>query len=120
MLNLLPRKEFEITLEDGKVIKGKFGTWALRRLTEKRKVSLADSGAILNTLPGILDFILAAVEYVSRKNNEGFGYTDIDVSDWMDEIGGIDGTEFGKLISHMNSDTKETEEEKKTEVATGP
>lgn len=113
-LNLLPRKHFEITLEDGKVIKGQFGTWALKRLTDKRKVTLQDSGAILNTLPGLLDFILCAVEYTSRKNSEGFAYTDLDVCDWVDQLGGVSAAAFAELTKHLNDEEPEAEEEKKT------
>lgn len=116
-LNLLPRKEFEITLDDGKVIKGKFGTWALRRLTDKRGATLQESGAILNTLPGLLDYILYAVEYVSRKNQQGFAYSDIDVSEWIDEMGGIEGAEFGNLTRHINGEETPAEEKK---TATDP
>lgn len=119
-LDLLPRKEFTITLEDGKILSGKFGTWALKRLTEKKKTTLQDSGALLNTFTGLLDYILYAVEYMARKNSEGFAYNDMDVSEWVDQLGGVDGADFSKLVIHMNNEVKESDQEKKTEVIAEP
>lgn len=112
MINLLPRKEFEITLSDGTVIKGKFGTWALKRVTDKNKTSLQESGALLQTLSGLLDYIKAAVEYNFIKKGETCPYNDVDVADWIDEIGGISSENMNLLVRHMSEET----EEKKTET----
>lgn len=119
-LNLLPRKEFEITLDNGTIIKGKFGTWALKRLCDKRKATLQESAVILNSFGGIIDYILTAVEYVSRKNNEGFAFADTDVCEWIDELGGVGNANFASLVNHTSDEsaatTDEPDAEKKTDI----
>lgn len=112
-INLLPRKEFEITLDDGTVIPGKFGTWALRRLTDRYKVSLTDANKVLGTLSGLLDYLLCAVEYSARKNSQPFSYTDFHVAEWVDELGGIGSENYINLMKHTEEET--LVEQKKTE-----
>lgn len=112
-LNLLPRKCFEITLEDGSIIKGKFGTWALRRFCDKKNLTLEQAGEKLRDLTGFADYLLYSVEGEMRKSGEACPYTDIQCCDWIDQLGGISSELFIKLISHTNDET--TNEEKKTE-----
>lgn len=118
MINLLPRKEFEITLLDGTVIKGQFGTWALKRYCDKQKLSLSEAGAKLTnpSINDITDYILAAVEYSARKASTPFSYTDVHACDWIDEMGGLSSELFIKLFNHSGDEVKEGDEEKKTEA----
>lgn len=113
-VNLLPRKAFEITLEDGTIIKGQFGTWALKRFCDKNKVGLTEAGTALQTLGGIVDYLLSAVEYVARLGGHPFSYTDIHVCQWADEMGGIDSASFTSLLKH-SQDEAAGEDEKKTD-----
>lgn len=113
-INLLLRKEFEITLNDGSVIKGQFGTWALRRYCDKMGYTLKTAGEHLGD-PGIgdiLEYILAAVEYKARQTGAPFSFTDVHVGSWIDELGGITGVDFVKLFNHSG---EEQTEQKKTE-----
>lgn len=113
-INLLPRKEFEITLEDGTIIKGQFGTWALKRFCDKQKLTLKQAGERLGdpTLSDVVEYVLAAVEYTARKTQAPFSYSDIHVSDWIDQLGGIQSPDFVKLFSHSADES--LGEEKKT------
>lgn len=119
-INLLPRKEFEIILEDGTIIKGKFGTWALRRFCDRNKYSLQQASEQLSAanmgVGDILDYILCAVEYSARKAQLPFSYTDVDCGAWLDELGGIkaDGDVI-RLFNHSASEDATVTEEKKTD-----
>lgn len=111
-LNLLPRKCFEITLTDGSIIKGKFGTWALKRFCDKKSLTLEEAGEKLRDLTGFTDYLLYAVEGVMRQSGEACPYTDVQCCDWIDQLGGLSSAVFLQLIAHT---TEEAEEEKKTE-----
>lgn len=113
-INLLPRKVFEITLEDGTVITGQYGTWALKRFCDKGAFTLKQAGERLSDpgLGDVVDYLLCAVEYWSRKEKQGFALTDVDVCGWIDEMGGIQSDIFVKLFNHS---ADEATEEKKTE-----
>lgn len=108
-LDLLPRKVFEIKLSDGSVIKGQFSTWALRRFCDKN--GNEDVGKNLQTVGGFLDYLLFSVEYVSRKEKAPFSFTDVNASEWVDELGGLSSELALKLMAHSG---EEDSEEKKT------
>lgn len=112
-LNLLPRKEFEIVLDDGKVISGKYGTWAVKRYCDKKGLSLvklAEKISVDQTFDDLCEVILCAVEYSCRVNKKEFTYTDVDVCEWIDELGGVLGDDYLRLAAHAGS----VDEEKKT------
>lgn len=116
-INLLPRKEFEITTDEGTVIKGKFGTWSLKRFCDNREITLGQLQAKKPeefTLSDVVDLILYAVEQKARETSQPFSFTDVHACSWCDELGGIFGAEVTKLFNHQASDVKQ-EEEKKTE-----
>lgn len=114
-VNLLPRKEFEIVLDDGEVIQGKYGTWAVKRFCDKRGLTLVGLTDLMNmdtlTLDMVQDFILCAVEYKTRELKKPFEFTDLDSCNWIDQLGGIDGEEYLKLAGHARSEQKKSETE---------
>lgn len=116
-INLLPRKVFEITLEDGTKIEGQFGTWALKRFCDKLKVSLTEAQQRLNNigLTEVCEYILAAVEQKARQEGKPFSYNDVHCCAWIDELGGMGSDKFLDLFNHASSDIAATEE-KKTEL----
>ncbi len=116
IINLLPRKEFEITLSDGTVIRGQYGTWALKRFCDKFGYSLKDAGTHLHdpSLDEVVQYVLAAVEYPFAKKGDKCPYNDVDACDWIDQVGGIQSPEFAKLFGH-SADDSGAEEQKKTE-----
>lgn len=113
-IDLLPRKEFRITLEDGSVISGKFGTWAQDRFCKKRNYNFEQFQAAFTSdlrFDHIIDYLLCAVENHFRelKNKESFPYNDVDAGMWIDELGGVEGAEFLRLFAHSYGE-KKTEE----------
>lgn len=110
-INLLPRKEFEIVLESGETIKGRFGTWAHKRFGILKGFDLDKiSDYLKNANPAdyIGEFILCAVEYSTRLEFKDFKYTDVHAWLWIDEIG-TESEEFKQLLTHANTEEKKTE-----------
>lgn len=117
-INLLPRKEFEI-LHDGKVIKGQYGTWALKRFCQRQKASLSQIATMLSdpTLDMMFDYILSAIEYSARKENQPFSWSDFNISEWIDDM---DGAPFRNLLTLFNhSIDEDLREQKKRETEPG-
>lgn len=110
-LNLLPRKKFEIVLED-KTISGQFGTWALFRFCKKRGVGLEGLYDALSKLEidSIVDFVLCAIEQSCRERGESFTYTDVDLCKWIDDMEGTMASGLIAIFNHYGSD-----EEKKSQ-----
>lgn len=50
------------------------------------------------TLSGFVSLLLCAAEYVCVKEKKEFAYTDIDASDWIDEMGGVAGEGFVAML----------------------
>lgn len=116
-LNLLPRKEFEITLDDGAIIKGQFGTWALKRFCDKQGYTLNQAGIKLGdpSMSDIVEYILCAIEYCCRKVPKEFTYNDVNACSWIDELGGMQSQNFINLFKHSGDEAPAgTDEEKKT------
>lgn len=116
-VDLLPRKEFIITLDDGKEIKGKYGVWALARFCDKNGnltiQQLQLRSALDYTIHDMIEMILCAVEQYARENKEPFSYSDVQAGQWIDELGGFGSETVNALSAHQNSDI-----EKKTIVET--
>lgn len=105
-INLLPRKEFKITLDDGSVVTGKFGTWALKRYCQKRNIALKDVVEKMESpeIDDAMEFILSAVEQSFReaKSKDSFPYNDVDACMWCDQLGGMAGEDFIRLFNHAS------------------
>lgn len=126
-VELLPRKVFEFTLENGNVIKGQFGLWSSKRFADKKGLSLIELLDLRNaeklSLDDICLMLLCAVEYVHRQDKTikgPFPYNDMDACEWIEELGGLEGADFIKVMGHASTELKEdappadTDEEKKS------
>lgn len=123
-LNLLPRKEFELVQPDGSVVQGKFGTWALNRFGQKRKMTLPQILALFMAaeelqIADLLDFVLCSIEYKERLLGKPPSFNDVKLCEWIDEYSEVSG-ETGilyKLFNHANDEGEEKGKppEKKTE-----
>lgn len=122
-VNLLPRKVFEIHGLDGyPTISGQFGTWALARYgTRCGGLTLPEVSARLSTggsVDDILKLLLSSVEGKFLKDKVSFQYTELDAAEWIDQLGGIGGEQFTKLITHIYAG-EETEKKTEESQATG-
>lgn len=115
-INLLPRKEFEISF-NGTVIKGQFNTWALKRFCDKNKLTLGQLQSKKPedyTMNDIIELILCAVESKARKTETPFSYSDVEACEWIDELGGIYSEKLVAVFNHQASEIEvKSEDEKK-------
>lgn len=116
-VTLLPRKAFEIRLEDGTLINGKFSLWSIKRYCDLKKLSLSGLEQQLSadtiSFDDICKLILCAVEHVYREKGEGMPYNDLNVCDWIEEMGGITGEKYTSLMAHAQSDLEQKESDEK-------
>lgn len=112
-LNTLPRKKFEIVLDNGTVIPGQYGTWAGIRFSQKRGVKLSQMAETLNVAINsedyeiVADYILSAVEQpFAEKGGVNFPYNSANFFAWMDEIG------WEHLSTLINPEMEQAEEKK--------
>lgn len=100
---LQQRGHFTINLGDGTKIPLRFCTWTFKRFCEiNGNMTLTQlQEALMNgmTLNRLISLLLCAAEYMSLKNKQDFSYTDIDASDWVDEMGGVTGRAFVAMMT---------------------
>lgn len=94
---------FELKLNN-KTIQLKWGTWAMREFCELKGISLDKYFELLGNSQTDLDLIVKLV-YVGYKsacisNKQELEYTEVDVCDWIDEVGSIFASE-GQLIGFI-------------------
>ena len=70
-----------------------WGLWAQREYCRRKDIkTVTDYAAILSNpdtvLDAIPDMILLAAEYAAKKQGQPFSYTEMDVCEWIDEMGG--------------------------------
>ena len=119
------RGQFELTLSDGKKIPMRFCTWSLKRFCQLQGNGPSEIGDALsgdNTLDAIVNLIKAAAEYPLYKEGITPKFTDLEVCDWIDDMGGMTSKKFqevmGALSESMNSgiEDKPTKSSKKDGV----
>lgn len=117
---LQQRGYYTINLGDGKKIQLRFCTWTFKRFCEVNGnmtlSQLQDALSSGMTLSGFVSLLLCAAEYVCVKEGKDFSYTDMEASDWIDEMGGIAGSGFVamlKVIVESFTDAGSNGQEKK-------
>lgn len=105
MINLLPRKKFELLLPTG-TIAGQFGTWCLKRFCDRSKCTLEEMSARLEKpqIDDICNLLLSAVEQSAREGGHPFSYTDVHACMWIDEMGGMNSEHLVALFTHSGSE----------------
>lgn len=100
---LQQRGYYTINLGDGNKIPLRFCTWTFKRFCEingnMTLSQLQDALSSGMTLTGFISLLLCAAEYVCIKDKKEFAYTDMEASDWIDEMGGIAGTGFLEMLT---------------------
>jgi hypothetical protein len=115
---------FELKLSDGKVIPLKWGYYAMKRFGKRASIGAMDyfSGVMTgDKLFEELDNILfCAAEFAAASKGEKFTATEVEVSEWIDDVGGIvAGGQIMAFFEYMiathsvNLTEKQGEEEKK-------
>lgn len=82
----------------------KWGTWAMRRFTDKNKITidqyfdvLTKAAYDLNTL---VQLVHIGYESACTSNKEEIVFTEDDVCDWIDEVGGV-FRQDGPLVDYI-------------------
>lgn len=83
--------DYNLVLPGGKTIELRFCTWSLKKYCEERNASFSDLQLSLTEMgyDELIDFILAAAEYKYYKEGKESPYDEFDVSEWIDELGGL-------------------------------
>lgn len=119
------RGEFELTLSEGKKIPLRFCTWSLKRFCQLQGIGPSEIGEALSgqtSLDAIVNLLRAAAEYPLYKEGITPSFTEMEVCDWIDDMGGMSGKQFqdvmAALSDSMNSglDDKTTKPTKKDGV----
>jgi hypothetical protein len=103
-----------------------FGTWSLSRFCELNgNLSFSQMQELFSkdiAFKHIISLFLCGAEHYARKNKQPFDFSDVDASDWIDEIGGAASEEFSKVMTmiayvinpqYQGIDVKKGKEEKK-------
>jgi hypothetical protein len=99
------RGQFNLSLSDGKVIPLRFCTWSLKRFCKLQGIGPAEIGIALSgkdALDAIVNLIRSAAEYEFIKEGKTANFTEVDVCDWVDDIGGIAGTQFQDIMAALS------------------
>lgn len=111
------RGHYELKLSDGKTIPLRFCTWSLKRFCQLQGIGPSEIGEALTgnqTLEGIVNLLRSAAEYPLYKEGITPNFTDIDVCDWIDDIGGINSNKFQDIINALTDSMNSGLEEKAT------
>jgi hypothetical protein len=99
------RGQFELTLSDGKKIPMRFCTWSLKRFCQLQGIGPSDIGEALSgqsSLDAIINLLKAAAEYPLYSQGITPTFTDIEVCDWVDDMGGMGSSKFQEVMSALS------------------
>ena len=99
------RGQFELTLSDGKKIPMRFCTWSLKRFCQLQGIGPSDIGEALSgqtSLDAIINLLKAAAEYPLYSQGITPNFTDIEVCDWVDDMGGMASKRFQDVMSTLS------------------
>jgi len=98
------RGQFELTLSDGKKVQLRFCTWSLKRFCQLQKIGPSDIGEALSgetSLDAIVNLLRAAAEYPLYKEGITPTFTEMEVCDWIDDMGGMAGKQFQDVMAAL-------------------
>lgn len=98
------RGQFELTLSDGKKVSLRFCTWSLKRFCQLQKIGPSDIGEALSgetSLDAIVNLLRAAAEYPLYKEGITPTFTEMEVCDWIDDMGGMSGKQFQDVMAAL-------------------
>jgi len=119
------RGQFELTLSDGKKIPMRFCTWSLKRFCQLQGIGPAEIGEALSgsdTINAIMHLLKSAAEYPLYSQGITPTFTEIEVCDWIDDMGGIASPRLQEIFKTLSDsmvsgiDNGPTKKSKKDEV----
>ena len=98
------RGHFELTLSDGKKIPMRFCTWSLKRFCQLQKIGPSDIGEALSgdtSLDAIVNLMKSAAEYPLYKEGITPNFTEFEVCEWIDDMGGMGSKKFQDIMAAL-------------------
>jgi len=111
------RGQFELTLSDGKKIPMRFCTWSLKRFCQLQGIGPSEIGEALSgqsSLDAIINLLKAAAEYPLYSQGITPTFTEIEVCDWVDDMGGMGSLKFQDVMSALSESMNSGIEDKPT------
>jgi hypothetical protein len=111
------RGQFELTLSDGKKIPLRFCTWSLKRFCQLQGIGPSEIGEALSgqtSLDAIINLLKAAAEYPLYSQGITPSFTEIEVCDWVDDMGGMGSPKFQDVMSALSESMNSGIEDKPT------
>ncbi len=111
------RGHYELKLSDGTSIPLRFCTWSLKRFCQLQGIGPSDIGEALSgtqTLDAIINLLRSAAEYPLYKEGITPKFTDIEVCDWVDDLGGLGSEKFQDIMKSLSESMNSGLEEKTT------
>ena len=99
------RGQFELTLSDGKKIPMRFCTWSLKRFCQLQGIGPSEIGEALSgqsSLDAIINLLKAAAEYPLYSQGITPSFTEIEVCDWVDDMGGMASKKFQEVMATLS------------------
>jgi hypothetical protein len=99
------RGHYELSLSDGTKIPMRFCTWSLKRFCQVQGISPSEIGDALSgesTIDAIVNLLRSAAEYPLYKEGITPNFTDLEVCDWIDDIGGIASTKLQDIFKVLS------------------
>jgi hypothetical protein len=99
------RGHYELSLSNGTKIPMRFCTWSLKRFCQLQGIAPSEIGEALSgssQLDAMTNLILAAAEYPLYKEGKTPNITELEVCDWIDDIGGIASDKFQNIITALS------------------
>ena len=111
------RGQFNLSLSDGKVIPLRFCTWSLKRFCQLQGIGPSEIGEALSgqtSLDAIVNLLRSAAEYPLYKEGISPTFTELEVCDWIDDMGGVSGKQFQDVMAALGESLNSGLEEKTT------
>ena len=111
------RGQHQLTLSNGEVIPLRFCTWSLKRFCKLQGIGPAEIGEALSgsdSLDAIANLLLAAAEYPLYSQGITPSFTELNVCDWIDDMGGIGSKKFQDVMTALSESMNSGIEEKIT------
>jgi hypothetical protein len=115
------RGQFELTLSDGKKVQLRFCTWSLKRFCQLQGIGPSEIGEALsgtNTIDAIVNLLRAAAEYPLYKEGITPTFTEMEVCDWIDDMGGMTSKKFQDIMSTLSESMNSGVDDKPSKKST--
>jgi hypothetical protein len=99
------RGHYELKLSDGTSIPMRFCTWSLKRFCQLQGIGPSEIGQALSgnqTLDAIINLLRSAAEYPLYKEGITPTFTDLEVCDWVDDLGGLGSPKFQEIMNSLS------------------